>query len=286
VKYINLLAAIALCCSVLSGQEPVPQTEAGSQGLSEETKPDSSEIQTKPDSSEVREAPAPAPEAKSEKPPLKASGRLRILEDKIQSLEVYKVKDLENRIQALEKSEVKDSQDSEKNLTPLATGDISKWGTGQGMGISFGTISHNTSIGVEVAIAKFSLPQFDRPLTHFGLVGFGIGMDWWFNTALLDNEEWGLSPYIKITANSMVFENYLRIYGSVEPVMVYGFAVQGQKQRDLHLGLRGAFGAEFYVSKNYNFFAEVGIIKTESVDGATKDTGLTPLTKAGPRFWF
>jgi len=154
------------------------------------------------------------------------------------------------------------------------------------MGISFGTLSGNTSIGVEIAITKRTLPQFDRPLSHSGLVGFGIGMDWWFNTGLVDNKEWGVSPYIKITGNSMVFENYLRIYGSIEPVMIYGHAIQGQKQRDLHFGWRGAFGAEFYVSQNYNFFAEVGIIRTESFDGTSKDTGLTPLIKAGPRFWF
>ncbi len=213
--------------------------------------------------------------------------KLQILEDKLHSLEVYKIRDLENRIQDLEAPKQPDTSGAQRNLTPLAEEKISKWGTKRGIGLSFGSVSGNTALGFEAHIIKLPfLPRLERPMTHQSLFGIALGLDWWINTGYTDNEEWGLSPYFKITGNSLVFENYLRIYASIEPVLVYGHAMQGQTQKDLHLGLRTAFGAEFYASKNYTFFAEAGIMKTESIDGSSKDTGFTPIIKAGPRFWF
>ena len=274
-KFINLLIAGLLFCSVVKGQENASKAESDKMNPADKTGPDTNAVLDEP-----RE------EKETQNSSEQSSRRIRILEDKFHSIDMYKIKDMEGRIRALEQPKTKDSTNTDKFLTPLATGEISKWGTGPGMGLCFGSVSHNTSIGLEIALMKFLLPQFERPLSHTRMLGFSVGMDWWFNTGLRDNEEWGISPYLKITANSMVFENYLRMYGSVEPVIVYGTAIQGQNRRDLHLGLRGAFGAEFYASRNYNFYAEVGIMKTESIDGSTDDTGITPSIKAGPRFWF
>ncbi len=230
--------------------------------------------------------PTPPPVQEEVAPP-KAnldSKKVKIMEDKINYMESHKLKELEARIHNLEKPKKKPT--SQKDLTPLAKGNKTYWGIGQGVGIATGSVHHNASIGVEVHLFKVMLPQFERPMTHPGALGIAVGVDSWFNTGIGDNENFGYSPYLKITGNSLVFENYIRVYGSLEPVLVFGYATSNQDTEDFHFGFRGLFGAEFFASKNYNFFAEVGVMKTNSVDGTTEDTGLTPVIKAGPRFWF
>jgi hypothetical protein len=233
----------------------------------------------------------PAPEISQEEKPAdeaqkkRKTSNIRILEDRIKALEVYKIKDLEKRVKKLE-SPSSDTSPAPVVLTPLAKGDISTWGAGQGFGASLGSVCGNGSIGLELHILKIFLPEMERPMTHKGMLGFALGVDYWLNSGFTKNEKWGVSPYLKITGNSLVFENFLRIYASLEPCMVFGYALESQQQEDLHMGVRVAFGGEFFASRHYNLFAEVGLVKTESIDGTTDDTGLAPVIKLGPRFWF
>ncbi|MFC1586108.1 hypothetical protein ACFL5V_11210 [Fibrobacterota bacterium] len=287
-NYYKILTGVLLGCVIISAQDGSSKTSELPAAKEKES------TQTT-----LSAAPANAPkaidttvrqpdllnQASPEKSENNTSKKLRILEDKLNSMDMYKLKGLEKRIKELEMSKHLDTAETQV-LTPLARGGISSWGTGTGFGASFASVSGNTALGIEVHLVKFTFPSFERPLTHDWKVGIALGLDWWANSGFVDNDEWGMAPYLKISGNTPVFTNYLRIYGAFEEVFVYGYAVEGQPMVDSHLGSRATVGAEFFASQNYNFFAEVGIMKTASLDGATDDTGFTSVIKAGPRFWF
>lgn len=212
-------------------------------------------------------------------------GRLQILEDKLRSMETYKINNLEMRLKNLESPPV-ESDLNKGILTPLAEGKISTWGNKAGFGIGASSISGNAALGLEINLPKIPLPQMERPLTYEGLLGIGVGADLWLNLGTSDKDEWGLLTYIRISGGSLVFTNYMRMYASLEPLAIIGYTAPGQAKSDIHMGLRAIFGTEIYASRHYNLFAEIGILKTNSLDGSSKDTGFTPSIKGGPRFWF